>query len=190
MEYGQSMDKVPKGNYKPFLSTSGLATSQWGPHAWAFLFACIHGAYPPKLDISNPEHVQIKKHFKQLFIGLQYTMPCVYCRNSYKQFIKDISIDQFLGGRIELMYWLYLVRDKVNKKLIYQEKDAFNSAKKELKKQYHESKISEKEYYSSIESTRMKLLKTKESPSFLSVLQRFESMRGKCSKEKKTCAEK
>jgi hypothetical protein len=182
------MFEVPKADYKDYLKDSGLATSQWGPPAWVFLFASIHGAYPPKIDPKNKDHVQIQKSFKQMLHGLQFTMPCIFCRNSYKDFIKQLPIEPFLKGRIELMFWLYTIRDKVNKKLITQEREAFNKLKKALKLEYHQGGVSKEEYYKMVEDGRKKHQITKESPSFVSVLQRYEKTRSKCSKETKTCA--
>jgi hypothetical protein len=181
-------NNLPNHNYSKYNGSSGLATSQWGPHAWIFLFSSIHGAYPIKINNKNKEHLDIKKHFKQLFTNLQFTMPCIFCRNSYKTFFKELPIDKFLIGRIELMYWLYLLRDKVNKKLIQQEKECYNNEKKLLKKKYHENKITKDEYYSKISEFKNKTFQTKQSPPFIEVLERFESMRATCSPKSKTCA--
>lgn len=180
--------KLPNHDYTKYGGSSGLATSKWGPHAWIFLFSCIHGAYPVNLNNKNKEHQEIKKHFKQLFTTLQYTMPCIFCRNSYKIFFKELPIDKFLTGRIELMYWLYLVKDKVNKKLINQEKECYNNEKKLLKMKFHENKISKEEYYSTVIEFKNKTFKTKPSPPFMEILEQFEKMRAVCSPKLKTCA--
>lgn len=182
------MIDLPQHDYNQFSGSSGLATVKWGPHAWIFLFASIHGAYPVKLNNKNKEHLEIKKHFKQLFTNLQYTMPCIFCRNSYKIFFKELPIDKFLTGRIELMYWLYLLRDKVNQKLIEQEKECYNTEKKILKKKYYDNKITKDEYYSSVEKFKNITFKTQYSPPFIEVLENFESMRATCSQKSKTCA--
>ena len=109
--------------YTSYLSTSGLATKSWGPSGWMFLFSCVMGGYPPVIDNKNPEHLKTKKHFKNMFESLGYTMPCIFCRDSFKVFYKELPIDNFLSNRIDLMKWLYLIRNKVNEKLIQQEID-------------------------------------------------------------------
>ena len=109
-----------------FLSNSGLATKKWGPSGWYFLFSCIMGAYPSHLDIYNKDHRKIKKHFKNMFENLCYTMPCIFCRQSFKQFYKELPFENFMTARLQLMNWLYLIKDKVNKKLIKQEKQCLN----------------------------------------------------------------
>lgn len=179
---------LPNNNYDDFKKTSGMATKEWGPHAWVFLFTSVHGAYPIKLNSSNKEHLKIKKHFKQLFYSLQYTMPCIYCRNSYKNFYKELPIEPYMKSRIHLMYWLYLMKDKVNKKLIAQEKEFYTHEKKRLKKQYYDNKISKEEYYNLVNKCKNNNFKTSPSPPFIEVLENFEKMRANCSKKLKTCS--
>ena len=174
-------------DYTKYEGASGLATSKWGPHAWFFLFSSIHGAYPVKLDLSNKEHVLIKKHFKQLFQNLQYVMPCIFCRNSFKIFLKELPIDPFMSGRIQMMYWLYLIRDKVNQKLIRQEKICYNNEKKILKNKCYNNEMSKEEYYNMVSDFKNKTFLTQPSPPFIDILERFEKTRGVCSKKAKTC---
>ena len=170
-----------------FQSTSGLGTKQWGPSGWFFLFSCIMGGYPFKIDPKNKEHVQIRKHFKNMFTSLMYTMPCIFCRNSFKQFLKDYPIKESLVGRIELMNWLYVIRDKVNKKLISQERECYNNEKKRLKIKYYKGSISKTEYYEKIDKIKSDIY-TKESPPFIEILEMYEKYRAVCSPKAKTCS--
>ena len=110
-----------KNDYSMYTSNDGMNTKVWGPHLWNYLFISILGRYPVKIDINNKEHRKIKHYFKSLLISLQYIMPCIYCRESYKLFIKELPIKPYLIGRIQLMYYVYLLKDKVNKKLQKQE---------------------------------------------------------------------
>ena len=171
-----------------FLSNSGLATKKWGPSGWYFLFSCIMGAYPSQLDIRNKEHRKIKKHFKNMFENLGYTMPCVFCRESFKQFYKELPIENFMSGRIQLMKWLYLIKDKVNKKLIKQEKECFNREKRKLKRQYDLNKITKQEYQKLLDKIKKENTFTKKSPPFIDILLQYESIRASCSKKSKTCS--
>jgi hypothetical protein len=109
-------------HYEEYSKDSGMSTKEWGPGLWKFLFMSIMGAYPYRLDMSNKSHLEIRESYKSLLTNLQITMPCVFCRESFKQFLKELPLDNFLNGKIELMYWLYLIKDKVNKKLLEQEK--------------------------------------------------------------------
>lgn len=173
--------------FEQFLSKSGLSTKAWGPSGWFFLFSCVMGGFPGRIDPNNNEHVEIQQQFRNMFISLGYTMPCIFCRQSYQQFYKQLPIDNFLSGRIELMRWLYQLRDLVNKKLIKQERECYNTEKKRLKQLYHNAKISKREYYWKVEQAK-KGLYTKPSPPFEQVLAKYEQFRAVCSKRTKTCA--
>ena len=186
------MIKELKGlKHTNFHSTSGLATTKWGPAGWTFLFSCIMGGYPVVLDTSNEEHRLIKKHFKNLLESLSFVLPCIFCRESYKKFYKELPIQKFMSSRVELMYWLYLIKDKVNKKLIKQENECYNNEKKRLKEIYSKSKKTKQDkaiYYSNVKKFKQKTFITKQSPPFETVLEHYESFRAVCSKTAKTCA--
>jgi hypothetical protein len=97
-----------------------MDTKEWGPKAWYFMFT-VAANYPIKIDVKNKIHVSKMKKHKEFFEIFQYILPCKYCRRSYKQFLKELPIKKFLKSRTSLMYWLYLIKDKVNKKLLKQE---------------------------------------------------------------------
>lgn len=179
---------MPAGDVESFHSTSGLSTKSWGPSGWFFLFSCIMGGYPPYIDNNNPEHIEIRQHFRNMFYSLGYTMPCIFCRQSYKTFYQQLPIDKFLTGRIQLMHWLYQIRDFVNQKLIGQEQSCYNTEKKRLKYLYHDNKISKREYFSRLKKLQKETLYTSPSPPFEHVLLRYEQFRAVCSKKTKTCA--
>jgi hypothetical protein len=176
--------------FNKYNSTSGLSTKEWGPSGWYFLFSCIMGAYPVKIDVKNKQHLIIKKHFKRLLLSLSHTMPCIFCRQSFKQFCKKLPIDNFLSDRISLMKWLYEIRNLVNQKLIKQEQKCYNDEKKRLKQIYHQnpSENAKKEYYEKLNTFREKTFITKSSPPFEEVLNKYESIRAVCSKTAKTCS--
>lgn len=156
-----------------YSSNFGMSTKFWGPGAWRFLFSCIMGGYPPVIDRRKSDHKRIQKEFLALFNSLRYTLGCHFCRESYAQFLKDLPIRDFMNTRIELMYWLYLVRDQVNKKLIHQEREALEKSLREYKNP------SEK----TVKRLRKEILKTKPSPPFVQILDFYESFRGKCPKK-------
>jgi hypothetical protein len=171
-----------------FNSTAGLSTKHWGPSGWHFLFSCIMGGFPPIIVPNNKQHIKIKKHFKNMFHSLAFTMPCIFCRESYKKFLKQLPIDPFLSDRIQLMKWLYLIRDKVNQKLINQENECYKTEKRLLQKKYYSKQITKPEYHASIEKIKSEIFITKMSPDFIEVLQKYESIRAVCSNKAKTCA--
>lgn len=149
-----------------------MQTSVWGPQAWDTFFIFSRN-YPYIINIENKEHMLIKKSTKEFYKSLIYILPCKYCRESYKIFWKKIPIDNHLNRRNDLTYWLYLIKDLVNKKLIEQEKI-------ELDKQIKEG-IFNKSYL------KKKLLKTKKSPPFETILIKYDKFKAKCSDKTKTC---
>jgi hypothetical protein len=172
-------------NYKKYHSTSGLATRVWGPFGWGFLFSCIMG-YP--VHIKTASDKKTKRAFKELFKNLSFILPCKFCKESFAKFYKQLPIDKYLVGRLELMYWLYLIKDKVITKLISQERDCYNKEKRELKKKFYNKEISKENYYSRVNQFREYTLITKPSPPFEDILNNFEQFRATCSKKAKTCS--
>lgn len=156
-----------------YSSTFGMSTKFWGPGAWRFLFSCIMGGYPPVIDRRKPEHKRIQKEFLAMFRCLRYTLGCHFCRESYTKFLEELPLREFMSSRIELMYWLYLIRDRVNRKLIRQEKEAYEKRLREYKNP------SEK----TVKRLKREILKTKPSPPFIEILDFYESFRGKCPKK-------
>lgn len=174
-------------NEENFNSTAGLNTTKWGPGGWFFLFSCIMGGYPVKIDNTNSEHILVQKHFKIMFQSLGYIMPCVFCRESFKKFYKELPIDDFLVGRIQLMYWLYLIRNKVNTKLIKQELECYTNEKTRLLELYKNKRISKNNYTTLLSTFKRQTLVTNKSPSFLQVLKKYESIRAVCSTKAQKC---
>lgn len=85
-----------------------MNTKWFGKHLWEFGFAvCLN--YEP-----TPER---QFYTRQFFLNLAYTLPCVYCRNSYKEFLKQLPIDDYLASNKTITYWWYLMHNKVNNKL-------------------------------------------------------------------------
>lgn len=178
-------------DYSKYHSTSGLSTKAWGPSGWYFLFSCIMGGFPPKINHKDPQHKQIQRHFKNMILSLGYTMPCIFCRQSFQEFCKASPPDSHLTGRIPLMRWLYDIRTRVNEKLIKQEQKCYNDEKKRLKKIYHNSSRTHEDkrtYYKHLEEFRKRTFITEISPPFETVLDKYESIRAVCSAKAKTCA--
>ena len=85
-----------------------MQTRVWGRPGWTFLH-CIAHNYQPGVHKPN--------EYRAFFKLLGSTLPCKYCRQSYKRFFKQIPIENFMGSQKEMAYWLYLIHNKVNDKL-------------------------------------------------------------------------
>lgn len=182
------MINLPDIDYSVYDQSSGMSTKHWGPAAWKFLFTSIMGRYPFKLDMENAEHILIRNAFKNMLTSLQIVMPCIYCRESFKIFLLELPIEPYLVGRIELMYWLYLMKDKVNKKLLNQENQCYNDEKRRLKGMFYNGLITEEEYYKQAQGFKEETFNTIPTPPFKEVLDQYESLRAVCSDKAKTCA--
>lgn len=176
-------------DYSKYYSDQGMATKKWGPAAWQFLFTCIMGHYPININIKNIEHLHLRERYRCMLESLQFIMPCIYCRNSFKQFFEELPIEEYLVGRIELMYWLYLMKNKVNDKLVHQENLCYNNEKKRLKSLFSAKMITEDEYYKKIEEYKNNesTFQTKNNVTFKEVLDQYEANRAICSDKSKSC---
>lgn len=157
-----------------------MNTKSWGPGLWRALDAIAFN-YPIKINKRSKKHKELQKNYYMFFTSLQYMLPCKYCRISYKKFIKELPIDDFLDSRAKLTYWLYLIHDKVNQKLINQELKALLERYQDIDKKYppgHKSRSRERA------KARRQVLYTKKSPSYESYCRRVEKTRADCGKKR------
>lgn len=177
---------LPKDiDYSKYYGISGMNTRYWGPKLWDGLFISILGRYPIK--VITKEDTEIKQAFKSMLTNLSVVMPCIFCRNSFKGFLQELPIEEYLIGRIELMYWLYLMKDKVNKKLICQENKCYNDEKSKLKAMFYNKEITEEEYYKKVKEFKDENFETIPTPPFKEVLDKYEAQRAICDKKAKKC---
>lgn len=87
-----------------------MNTVEWGPHMW-FIMHTISFNYP-----INPTTGD-KQNYGQWFMDIKNVLPCKYCRDSYTKILQIIPIENYLGTRYQLAYWVYLVHNIVNQKL-------------------------------------------------------------------------
>ena len=178
--------KLPKKiDYSKYNSDSGMNTKSWGPAGWNFLFISILGKYPIK--VLTKEDILIKQAFKSMLTNLSIIMPCVFCRDSFKGFLEELPIEEYLIGRVELMYWLYLIKDKVNQKLIKLEYKCYNDEKRRLKTMVYNTQISESEYYKKVKEFKSDNFETIPTPPFKDVLDKYEAQRAQCDPRAKKC---
>lgn len=107
-----------------------MDTRKWGPDGWLLLHKITFN-YPMKpTQKDKTEHLLF-------FYTLQHILPCKYCRESFKEFMKQSPIDNNLDSRKKLSKWLYNIHNLVNNKLIKQGLlDTPNPSYKEIEKKY------------------------------------------------------
>lgn len=156
-----------------------MDTKKWGPCAWEFLFVTSRN-YPDKFDKNNSEHVKLKNHTIAFYNNFAEILPCKYCRDSFSKFLKEMPIEPYLNSNDNYTYWLYLMKEKVNNKLRYQENILWEETViKAIKSDnYNSDYLTEK---------KQKIFHTKPTPSFESVKKRYEKFRASCSKKIQGC---
>ena len=94
-------------------SKNGMLVKAWGPPSWIMLHTIAQN-YP-----QEPTQQQ-KDEYLIFFKSVGNVLPCRYCRESYQLYIKQKSTllcYPVMRNRKTLSKWLYLVHNKVNKKL-------------------------------------------------------------------------
>jgi len=83
----------------------------WGPGMWKSLHYITLG-YP-----DNPNS-ETKNNMKNLFISLQYVLPCEKCRYNFGNHLNKYPLDDnVLSSKQNLVAWLIDVHNEVNKSL-------------------------------------------------------------------------
>lgn len=81
-----------------------MDTKFWGKDGWKFLHSIVYS-----YDETN------SPYYKKFFNSLQYILPCIYCRRSFKKYIKEDQVDT--TDKRSLTSWLYRIHNRVNEKL-------------------------------------------------------------------------
>ena len=111
-------DELSANYFKNLPNDVAMTTKVWGPPTWFFLHSMVM-AYPKKIDLNNSKHIRKKNAMFNFLSNLGDVLPCELCSNSYNNYIKtsDLSISKYLNTRADLVYYMYLIHNKVNDKL-------------------------------------------------------------------------
>lgn len=151
----------------------------WGSPGWQF-YHTITFNYPEKIDLRNPIHRDMKKYYKQLFENLQHTLPCIYCRESFKKFILELPIDAYLHSRKAITYWFYEIHNKVNNKLRNQEEELLSKEFLKFKKSH--PSFTKSQLRTQFKKMEKKYLYTKPNPTYGDICRKYEKQRANCAK--------
>lgn len=90
-----------------------MQTTKWGPSAWDLLHSIAqkYDDYPSKTK---------QKQYTTFFSNLQNVLPCKYCRFSLTDFYVDLPVENYVQGKKDLSKFVYLIHNRVNKKLLNQ----------------------------------------------------------------------
>jgi hypothetical protein len=87
-----------------------MDTKFWGPDGWRLLHTLAY-IYPSK-------PTQQQQYLYNIFFDmLKDILPCRYCRESFKNFMKELPIKPYLNSPRNLRLWIYRIHNKVNNKL-------------------------------------------------------------------------
>jgi len=87
-----------------------MQVNHWGPGGWTFLHSMTFNYPLEPVDYD-------KKRYTDYFKLTGEMLPCKYCRESYKIYIKYVPIEPFLDSREGICYWLYVIHNLVNDKI-------------------------------------------------------------------------
>jgi hypothetical protein len=105
-----------KFRYRQNFVNSGESDPKiWGPAIWRQMFS-VASRYPRERP--TPQH---RYETRAFYSNLKTALPCSECQKSYCLFFSQIPIEDYLSSRRLLIEWVYLIKSKVNQKLIWQE---------------------------------------------------------------------
>lgn len=100
------------------MSGGGICTSNFGPPGWSHLHCVAHGfpTNPKEFDQENLLSIgTTANRYRNFFTLVGDTLPCKFCRESYREFIANEPMDT--TSRETLTFWLWKIHNKVNDKL-------------------------------------------------------------------------
>lgn len=89
----------------------------WGSSGWKLLhtLALLYDE-SFKDNLNNDDEKEYQTVIKHFLTSIQYVLPCIYCRRSYRKYINELPVQPFLTSH-NLFEWIYHIHNKVNDKL-------------------------------------------------------------------------
>lgn len=85
----------------------GMSPDVWGPIFWNTMHIVSLGYNP---EPSKKEQDDAIRFYK----SLETMLPCGICRAHYSEFLREIPVEQAVGSRDDLIYWVFRLHNKVN----------------------------------------------------------------------------
>ena len=102
--------KDQKDQNEQVFPSIGMGPGVWGPIFWTMLHITTLGY--PDFPSDAEKHGAIA-----FFESLQYTLPCPICKQHYAMNLKLYPVEQAVGSKQQLIRWLFVVHNEVNKQL-------------------------------------------------------------------------
>lgn len=154
----------------------GVSTTSWGGPLW-------HASFCMAINYNDHPSPNKKQIYLDYFNILGNILPCYFCRTYYEKCKKVLPLEEYINDEtIEypVMYWLYLLKDLVNQKLIRQENECFY---KECAKIDDDNTISNRAKSYRKTKLKSKIFYTQPSPPFERVLMYYTSLISSCETE-------
>lgn len=88
----------------------GMGPSIWGPILWSTMHIVT-------LGYSTQPTEEEKQAAINFFESLIVMIPCPVCRAHYKMFLDKDPVKDHVSSRSELIYWVFMIHNKVNTQL-------------------------------------------------------------------------
>jgi hypothetical protein len=85
----------------------GMSPDIWGPIFWNTMHIVSLGYSP---EPSKQEQEDAIRFYK----SLETMLPCGTCRSHYSDFLRQMPVEQAVGSRDDLIYWVFQLHNKVN----------------------------------------------------------------------------
>lgn len=106
-------------------TTNGMKTSEWGSLTWDTLFIYILGRYP----VTYKDNPKLADKYVSWIKNLPDIMPCGICRQDFQKILENTdeldNISFYKRSRMHMLYYLFLIKEKVNEKLGKVRKETF-----------------------------------------------------------------
>ena len=93
--------------HTPKFPPMGMSPDVWGPIFWHTMHIVSLGYNP---EPSKQEQDDAIRFYK----SLETMLPCGICRAHYSEFLREMPVEQAVGSRDDLIYWVFRLHNKVN----------------------------------------------------------------------------
>ncbi len=97
-------------NNIPTFPPMGMSPDVWGPIFWQTMHIVSLGYNPEPSKQEQEDAIKF-------YTSLKTMLPCGICRAHYSEFLREMPVEQAVGSRDDLIYWVFRLHNKVNNNL-------------------------------------------------------------------------
>lgn len=157
-----------------------MQSGAFGKPGWDYMFYCAAG-----YDLNKTPKKIKDPQYKTFFEAIGYTIPCIFCRQSYEKFFASLDIQRYMDmPSCGLIRFVYDLKNLVNDKLKVQERKALQEEFQKLAKTISPS---DENFWKEMRDKCHKICYTKPAPPFQEVVDNLMKHRAGCSEKMKSC---